>query len=132
MDVILIDDDIDTTEIFSEYLTIKGFNVVGVGHNGKEAAQLYQKLKPDVVVLDIMMPHFDGFFGIHEIRKLKKNAKIVIATADVSVETAKKLEDLSPYAILHKPYDLDSLEDLLREIKNIEETKHFEKDLIER
>ena len=132
MDVILIDDDIDTTEIFSEYLTIKGFNVVGVGHNGKEAAQLYQKLKPDVVVLDIMMPHFDGFFGIQEIRKLKKNAKIVIATADVSVETAKKLEDLSPYAILHKPYDLDSLEDLLREVKNIEESKDYEKDLMQK
>ena len=122
MDVILIDDDVDSTEIYSEYLNIKGFNVVGIGHNGKEAA--------DVTVLDIMMPHFDGFFGIHEIRKMKKNAKIIIATADVSVETAKKLEELSPYAILHKPYDLDSLEELLEEVKNIEEAKMYEKELM--
>lgn len=132
MDVILIDDDVDSTEIYSEYLSIKGFNVVGVGHNGKEAAELYRKLKPDVTVLDIMMPHFDGFFGIHEIRKMRKNAKIIIATADVSVETAKKLEDLSPYAILHKPYDLDSLEDLLEEVKNMENTKAYEDELMQK
>ena len=132
MKVILIDDDKDTTEIFSEYLSIKGFDVVGVGHNGKEAAELYQRLKPDVAVLDIMMPYFDGFFGIHEIRKMRKNAKIIIATADVSVETAKKLEDLSPYAILHKPYDLDSLEELLEEVKNIEDAKSYEDELMQK
>ena len=49
---IVIDDDLDTVELFSEYLEIKGIHVVGKGYDGKEAVELYQKLKPDVIFLD--------------------------------------------------------------------------------
>ncbi len=74
--VILVDDDKDTLEIFEDYLELKGVNVLATGKNGKEAVELYLKHKPDIVLLDVMMPEYDGFFGLKNIRRLDPNAKI--------------------------------------------------------
>jgi len=68
--VLVVDDDIDTLEVFAEFLEIKDVNVVGRGHDGKEAVELFEKHRPDFVLMDIMMPDYDGFYGIEEIRKI--------------------------------------------------------------
>ena len=59
--MIIVDDDQDTVEVFCEYLTIKGIDVIGIGHNGREAIELYQELKPDVVLSDVLMPTMMDF-----------------------------------------------------------------------
>ena len=46
---IVIDDENDVLEVFCEYLKVKNVNVLAKGRNGKDAIELYQKLKPDVV-----------------------------------------------------------------------------------
>ena len=48
----MVDDDSDTVEVFTDYLKIKGVDVVGTGSDGKEAFELYQSLKPDIVILE--------------------------------------------------------------------------------
>lgn len=65
--VIVIDDDIDVIDAFSEYLRIKGIDVLGIGYHGKDAVNLYQQFKLDVVFLDAKMPKYDGFYGIEKI-----------------------------------------------------------------
>jgi len=115
--VLVVDDDIDTLEVFAEFLEIKDVNVVGRGHDGKEAVELFEKHRPDFVLMDVMMPDYDGFYGIKEIRKIDPNAKIIIVTADVSIETKAKLKDLKPSAVVHKPYEID---DLLEFMNNME------------
>jgi YesN/AraC family two-component response regulator len=62
---IVIDDEIDVLEVFCEYLKVKNVNVLAQGRNGKDALELYQKLKPDVVLMDLVMPQYDGFYGIY-------------------------------------------------------------------
>jgi len=47
---VVVDDDKDTVALFSEILQGNNINVVGKGYNGQEAAFLYQKLKPDVII----------------------------------------------------------------------------------
>jgi len=66
--VLVVDDDIDTLEVFAEFLEIKDVNVVGRGHDGKEAVELFEKHRPDFVLMDVMMPDYDGFYGIEEIK----------------------------------------------------------------
>jgi len=56
---VVVDDDKDTVALFSEILLGNNINVVGKGYNGQEAAFLYQKLKPDVIFLDVIMPVYD-------------------------------------------------------------------------
>jgi DNA-binding NarL/FixJ family response regulator len=57
------------------------FNVVAEGNNGAEAADLYQRYHPDVVMIDLQMPQTDGVQGIQQIRAQDADAKIVVLTA---------------------------------------------------
>ena len=107
--VIVIDDDRDTVEIFVDYLELKGINVMGMGHSGKDAIELYLKHKPDVVLLDVMMPEYDGFFGLTNIIKQDPNAKVVMVTADMTDDTREKLTELKASGILYKPYEINTV-----------------------
>lgn len=107
--VVVVDDDADTVEVFCEYLEIKGVNVVGRGYNGKTAVELYEKLAPDVVLLDVMMPDYDGFYGLENIKKINPAAKVVMVTADLTYDTEKKLSALGASAVIYKPYEIDSV-----------------------
>ncbi len=106
---IVVDDDFDTVEVFSEYLELSDINVVGKGYNGKDAVDLYQKLKPDVVFLDVLMPDYDGFYALEKIRKLNPNANVIMVTASLTAQTEDKLKDLNASAIIYKPYDIDNI-----------------------
>ena len=108
IEVLVIDDDFDTVELFSEFLMIIGISVVGKGYNGKEAVELYQKLKPDIVFLDIMMPHYDGFYALDGIRKIDPRAKLIMITADLTSNTADRLEKLQ-VPFVYKPYEIDNI-----------------------
>ncbi|KAF6243499.1 response regulator [Nitrosopumilus sp. b1] len=106
---IIIDDDQDTVEVYEEYLKWKGIDVVGTGFDGKTAVSLYKIKKPDVVLLDVMMPDFDGFYALENIRKHDPNAKIVMATADKTRETRDRLYKMDANAIVYKPYEIDAV-----------------------
>jgi len=108
IEVLVINDDFDTVELFSEFLMIKGISVVGKGYNGKEAVELYQKLKPDIVFLDIMMPRYDGFYALDGSRKIDPRAKLIMITADLTSNTADRLEKLQ-VPFIYKPYEIDDI-----------------------
>jgi len=107
--VIVVDDDKDIVSMLCELLQIGGVNVIGVGYNGKEAVELYQKLKPDIVFLDIMMPRYDGFYAIENIRLVNKHAKILMITADLRSETAERLQKIPSLEVVYKAFDLNDL-----------------------
>jgi len=107
--VCVVDDDRDTVEVFCEYLAIKDIEVLGRGYDGRTAVELYKKLKPDIVLLDVMMPEYDGFYALKEIRKIDPNAKVIMVTADLTSDTEKKLVELKATAMIYKPYEIDSV-----------------------
>ena len=114
--VIVIDDDRDTVEVFCEYLAIKDIKVLGRGYDGRAAVDLYKQHKPDVVLLDVMMPDYDGFYGLENIRKIDPNAKIIMVTADLTSDTEKKLIDLKASAMIYKPYEIDSVIETIEKV----------------
>ena len=116
--VIIVDDDKDTVTIFQEFLEYKGFKVLGVGHNGKDAVNLYNKLKPDVVLLDMMMPEFNGVYGLANIRKINPDSKIIMITANKTKETKEKLTEMNASAILYKPYEIDNVVKTIKDVLN--------------
>ena len=91
--------------MFSDYLENKGVNVIGKAKDGKEGFELYKKLKPDVIFLDVIMPNYDGFYTLKKIRETDPDAKIIMVTADFSPTTKKKLKELKATDIIYKPYD---------------------------
>ena len=64
-----------------DMVTKAGYEVVGEAENGNAAVELYQKLHPDLVTMDITMPEMDGVSAVKEIRKIDPNAKIIMCSA---------------------------------------------------
>jgi two-component system, chemotaxis family, chemotaxis protein CheY len=106
---IVVDDDKDTASVFSEFLQLKGIEVIGTGYDGMDAVELYKKLKPDVVFLDVMMDRYDGFYALEKIREMDHYAIVIMVTADLTKDTDKRLTELGASAIIYKPYDIDQI-----------------------
>lgn len=114
---IIIDDEKNIVKVFEEYLLLQNIEVLGHGYDGKDAVSLYAKLKPDVVLLDIMMPNHDGFFALEKIREIDPDAKVIAVTADLTADTEKKLEELKISGIIYKPYDM---KEIVKTIENVQ------------
>jgi two-component system, chemotaxis family, chemotaxis protein CheY len=104
---IVIEDDTDMKDVFVEILKMNNITVIGTGSNGKEAAELYEKLHPDVVFMDIIMPTYDGIHGINEIKKIDPNAKIILVTG--AAIDVKKNPLYNTTQIVPKPIDMKNI-----------------------
>lgn len=97
------------------------FHEVG---DGAAAVEKYADLRPDVTFLDLTMPVMDGIKALENIRKLDKDALIVIATADVQKRTLERVRELGAFRLLRKPPSKEAVLNTLAEIqKAVDERK---------
>jgi CheY-like chemotaxis protein len=75
--ILLIDDDVDFLEAVSNLLTAKGYNVVAE-NDGRKGYQKAKDERPDLMLLDVMMPNSDGFDIAREIHKDEDTNKIPV------------------------------------------------------
>ncbi|WP_101477996.1 response regulator [Candidatus Nitrosotalea bavarica] len=111
---IVIEDDPDMRDVFAEVLQMHNITVIGTGSNGKEAADLYEKLHPDIVFMDIIMPTYDGFHGVDAIRKMDPDAKIIIVTG--AVIDSKKNPLSKTTQLVEKPVDMKGIMNAVNKI----------------
>ena len=109
---IVIDDDEDSSDSICQSLEISGINVIAKGYDGEQAYQLYKTLTPDIVILDMNMPNYDGAYALEKIKQDYPDAKIVVVTAFTDYEFEKEQAD----AIIIKPYDLEPFIDTINKI----------------
>jgi len=76
--ILLVDDEIDIIEFLGYNLSKEGYDVT-TSTNGKEAIEIAQKIKPDLIILDVMMPEMDGIETCHEIRSIDSLKDTLIA-----------------------------------------------------
>ena len=109
---VAVDDEEDTLDSICQTLEIGGIDVVGKGHDGEEAYQLYKSLKPDVIILDMNMPNYDGGYALEKIKQDYPEAKVIVVTAftDYTFEQAKAS------AIISKPYDFEPFLDTVKNV----------------
>jgi len=77
--ILIADDNKQITSILEEYAKKEGF-IPKVALDGREAIDLFHKLQPDIILLDVMMPKMDGFEVCREIRKTS-NVPVIMITA---------------------------------------------------
>ena len=106
---IVIDDDHNIVDVFSELLEEIGVKVLGKGYSGKDAVTQYKECTPDIVFLDVMMPEYDGFYALKKIKEFNPKAKIVVITADITQSSITKLEELKIDTIIYKPIDVQKI-----------------------
>src|SRR6185437_11760768 len=122
--VLVVDDNHDVRSLLVELLEMKNFQVVGTGRNGNDAVILYEKLKPDITLLDVVMPDTDGLYALDHIRKINSEAIVITITTDLSQDTAQRLEGLRATAVVYKPFDIH---DLVKVIHDAESATHADK-----
>ena len=101
--VLIVDDDKNICDLLRLYLEKEGYSVI-LSHDGEEAVVKFNALKPDIVLLDVMLPGLDGWQVCREIRK-KSQVPIIMLTA--KGETFDKVLGLELGAddYIVKPFD---------------------------
>lgn len=87
-----------------EMLQEEGYEVVGEAGDGKTAVELAEALKPDLVILDIVMPEMDGLAAAAKIGE-KELAAVLILTAFSQRDLVKRATKTGAMAYLVKPFD---------------------------
>jgi len=82
--IMVVDDEKRLVSLVESYLTQDGYHVVSA-YNGKEAIKVAQKEKPDLIVLDVMMPEMDGYEFMRK-HRAENNTPIILLTARVDDE----------------------------------------------
>lgn len=105
---VICDDEKAALNIIRHFIEAKKLpiEIVGTAENGRDAWNLIQCVKPDLVFMDIHMPYMDGF----EIISRMKESKVIIITAYDSFEYAQRALRLGASDILSKPIEFDQLE----------------------
>lgn len=106
--ILVVDDDENVTEVLSFVLSKSGYNVLTAG-NGRTGYDIYSSHSPDLVLLDLKMPEWDGLTVLKQIRIDDVETPVVLmtgyATIDSSIEAFKT--GISDYVT--KPFNFDRL-----------------------
>ena len=113
--VFIVEDDVFILRIYEIFLRSSKFSVIGKAKNGDEAVNSYKLMsrKPDLIIMDNRMPVKNGIEALKEILEIDKQAKIMIVSADRSIEKIAK--SVGAVAFMEKPF---SMENLLENINN--------------
>jgi two-component system, chemotaxis family, chemotaxis protein CheY len=79
--VLVCDDAIFMRKVISDILTGAGYRIAGHASNGVEAVEMYRKVKPDLVTMDIVMPDMGGIDAVREIVREDPHARILMCSA---------------------------------------------------
>lgn len=79
--ILIVDDAAFMRMMIKDIVTRNGYEVIGEAENGIQALEMYNKLKPDLVTMDITMPERDGISAVKDIIAADAHAKIIMCSA---------------------------------------------------
>lgn len=123
IEVMLADDNKEFTNLLSEFISEQpDMEVIGVAYNGDEVVQLIERDQrvPDVLILDIIMPHLDGLGVLERLRglALTPQPQIIMLTAFGQENITQKAVQLGASYYILKPFDLEVLVNRIRQLVN--------------
>ena len=109
--ILVVDDNHDNAEIIRQYLEIRGYPIT-VAHSGDEALALFEKVRPAVVLLDVMMPGRDGWEVCRIMKQhpvLGRSVRVVMVTALDAFQDKRQALETGADDYVEKPFDLPTL-----------------------
>jgi DNA-binding NarL/FixJ family response regulator len=113
--VVIADDEFDVRLLLRIQLELEGFEIAGEAIDGKSAIEACRDAKPDVVILDLLMPGVNGFEAIPTLRRQHPNVAIVAYTA-VAGEFVRKEMARMHIPLLLKSGNVTALATKIREL----------------
>lgn len=116
--VLIADDNRDFCELLKEFIAQQeDFNLTGIAYNGIDALQMIRETKPDVVVLDIIMPHLDGIGVLEKLVSSNGNKpRIIMLTAFGQESVTQRAVELGADYYILKPFDFNVLATRVRQL----------------
>ena len=124
MKILIVDDEPANVALLEDMLGEQGYTQLKSTTDSRRVLELCDEFDPDLILLDLFMPHVDGFAVLESLRGDRSEVylPIIVLTADVNEETKRRALNLGATDFLNKP--LDYIEVLLR-IRNILETRRI-------
>ena len=107
--ILVVDDEFEIVRLLHKFLSTKGYDVF-TATSGAEAVEIVKKERPQIVLLDIIMPRMNGLEALQEIKKVDPEIGVIMVTAVMDEEMAKQAVDMGAYDYITKPIDLKYLE----------------------
>lgn len=117
--VCLVDDNKELVSMLESYVAAQDdMEVIGTAYNGQECLNLLTDKQPDVLVLDIIMPHLDGLAVLEKMRYIErlKQPSVIMLTAFGQEDVTKKAVDLGASYFILKPFDMENLTSHIRQV----------------
>ena len=102
----------------SDFLTSKGFNIIGSAQDGNTAYNLIVKLNPEIAILDIRMPHKTGLEIAEACKKNNLKTKIILITFDKEEELFDKAKEFDVFGYILKEFAIEEIEICINSVKN--------------
>lgn len=115
--ILLVENDTFACEEAEEYLSLI-YDTVLIAHDGEEGLKLYEEEKPDILIVDHIMPKLQGLAMIRCIRETNKQIPIILTTSDTSRDSFYDSTDLQLVKYLIKPIGNKKFKDVLNYAEN--------------
>lgn len=109
--ILIIDDEATNVEVLRRVLERSGFTRVQTTTDPRDARRLYLDFRPDLILLDLHMPHVDGLAVMDELNQIAEATylPILILTGDVSPEARRDALSRGAKDFVHKPFSTDEV-----------------------
>lgn len=113
--LLVIDDEMDIAETVKIRLEVNGYSVA-LAYDGLDGIEKAAKTRPDLILLDILMPQVDGFEVCRRLRQIPetKNIPVIMLTAIKSPESLQKAREAGAQDYLVKPFESGELVEMVR------------------
>lgn len=116
--ILIADDSVFAREVVKDILNRNGYENIVEAADGIEAVEVYEKERPDLVLMDLIMDRMDGVEALKKIRKKDENARIIVASAVGQETIVSRCMELGCKGYIVKPIDEKKL---ISEIKKVTE-----------
>jgi len=115
--IVIVDDNREFCELLKEFISQQeDFELAAVAYNGIEALEVIEKYKPDVAVLDIIMPHLDGIGVLEKLSLFEERPKVILLTAFGQESITQRAVELGADYYILKPFDFSVLASRIRQL----------------
>ena len=107
--MLVVDDEIEICEFLKLFFQERDFDV-RTAYSGEEALKITEKMKPDIILLDIHMPGMDGIATLKAVKQKHPDIKVIMVTVASDKETRQKAAELGADDFIKKPLNTAYLE----------------------
>jgi YesN/AraC family two-component response regulator len=117
--VLIADDAGFVRELLTQACEALGYRVVGEATNGEEAISMALRLKPDLILMDLVMPHFNGLEATEKILERLPDTDIIACSSMADDVTLKAALEKGCRAFLKKPFSKQSVSSVFRQLGDL-------------